>query len=69
MIADGWNVSSFQDSTLGCNAVSWASYNSLGAHNEHGIIKRLVTASCDNSVKLWKYVTFVVIQLSLVFNI
>lgn len=53
--ADGWVTSHFQDSTLGCNAVSWAPYNSLGSHSEKGPMKRLVTASCDNTVKLWRF--------------
>lgn len=53
--ADGWVTSHFQDSTLGCNAVSWAPYNSLGSQSDKGPVKRLVTASCDNTVKLWRF--------------
>jgi protein transport protein SEC13 len=53
MVADGWTTTHFKDSTLGCNAVSWAPYNSLGSQTEEGNLERLVTASCDNTVKLW----------------
>ncbi|KDO31944.1 hypothetical protein SPRG_03160 [Saprolegnia parasitica CBS 223.65] len=45
---EGWTTSYFQDSTLGVNAVSWAPYHSLGLQG-----KRVVTASCDNTVKVW----------------
>ncbi|ETW07804.1 hypothetical protein H310_02232 [Aphanomyces invadans] len=46
--AEGWTSSFFQDSTLGCNAVSWAPFHSAGRQG-----KRVVTGSCDNSVKVW----------------
>ncbi|KAF0757426.1 hypothetical protein AaE_004270, partial [Aphanomyces astaci] len=46
--AEGWTTGFFQDSTLGCNAVSWAPFHSSGRQG-----KRVVTASCDNSVKVW----------------
>ncbi|OQR81729.1 transient receptor potential Ca2 channel (TRP-CC) family protein [Thraustotheca clavata] len=45
---EGWTTSYFQDSTLGVNAVSWAPYHSLGPKG-----KRIATASCDNTVKVW----------------
>lgn len=54
---NGWNVEKFQDSTLGVNAVSWAPFNCLGSQDENGPVKRLVTASSDNTVKLWRYAT------------
>ncbi|RHY27735.1 hypothetical protein DYB32_006566 [Aphanomyces invadans] len=46
--AASWTSSFFQDSTLGCNAVSWAPFHSAGRQG-----KRVVTGSCDNSVKVW----------------
>jgi protein transport protein SEC13 len=46
-------VSHFKDSAFGCNAVSWAPFNSLGSKNETGSIKRIVTASCDKTIKIW----------------
>lgn len=46
-------MSHFKDSSLGCNAVSWAPFHSVGSKNESGPIKRLVTASCDKTIKLW----------------
>lgn len=51
--AEGWTVSHFKDSSLGCNAVSWAPFHSVGSKNDGGPIKRLVTASCDKTIKLW----------------
>jgi len=45
---EGWKSTEFRDSSLGCNSVSWAPYNSDGQ------AKRLVTASCDYSVKIWR---------------
>lgn len=51
----GWITSDFHDSTLGCNAVSWAPFHSLGSDGPQGPIKRIVTASCDNTVKLWTF--------------
>ncbi|TMW68875.1 hypothetical protein Poli38472_001031 [Pythium oligandrum] len=51
--AEGWVVTHFKDSSLGCNAVSWASFNSLGSKGETGLIQRVVTASCDKTIKIW----------------
>ena len=46
--------SSFQNDSLGCNAVSWAPYSTTLSHNEDGsITHRLATASCDNAVRIW----------------
>ncbi|GAB9464131.1 hypothetical protein Gpo141_00001572 [Globisporangium polare] len=50
---EGWSVSHFKDSSLGCNAVSWAPFNSLGSKGETGVVRRLVTASCDKAIKIW----------------
>ncbi|CAI5740272.1 unnamed protein product [Peronospora destructor] len=50
---EGWSVSHFKDSALGCNAVSWAPYNSVGSQSPAGPIRRVVTASCDKSIKIW----------------
>lgn len=49
--AEGWIINHFQDSTLGCNAVSWAPYNALGSQSG----KRVVTASCDKTIKIWQH--------------
>lgn len=44
-----------QNDTLGCNAVSWAPFSALGSLLEDGrSIKRLVTGSCDNTVRIWR---------------
>ena len=45
----GWVSSKFQDSTLGCNSVSWAPAEGSDQH-----VKRLVTGSCDYNVKIWR---------------
>ena len=48
--------SSFQNDSLGCNSVSWAPYSALGSIMEDGSsVRRLVTGSCDNSVRVWAY--------------
>lgn len=53
-IVEGWSVSHFKDSSLGCNAVSWAPFHSLGSKSETGgVIRRVVTASCDKTIKIW----------------
>lgn len=58
-----WVCSSFQNDTLGCNAVSWAPYSALGSVNsaatdgEQPVVRRLVTASCDNTVRIWRHQT------------
>ncbi|RLN26740.1 hypothetical protein BBJ28_00006790 [Nothophytophthora sp. Chile5] len=41
------------DSALGCNAVSWAPFNSVGSQGPSGPIRRVVTASCDKTIKIW----------------
>lgn len=46
--------------TLGCNSVSWAPYTAIGNTYtaENGELKstlRLVTGSCDNTVRIWRY--------------
>jgi len=39
---------------MGCNAVSWAPFGHLGSQAEGGgSLRRLVTASCDNTVRIW----------------
>ncbi|CAH0477522.1 unnamed protein product [Peronospora belbahrii] len=53
---EGWSVSHFKDSALGCNAVSWAPYNSVGSQSPAGPIRRVVTASCDKTIKIWSLV-------------
>ncbi|ETI55052.1 hypothetical protein, variant [Phytophthora nicotianae CJ01A1] len=50
---EGWSVSHFKDSALGCNAVSWAPFNSVGSQGPSGPIRRVVTASCDKTIKIW----------------
>ncbi|KAG5179513.1 WD40-repeat-containing domain protein [Tribonema minus] len=53
---DSWQVSTFQDGKLGCNAVSWAPYGSGGGKDDAmgRDVMRLVTGSCDNRVRVWK---------------
>lgn len=55
-VKDQWHFSSFQNDVLGCNAVSWAPYSALGNIPEDGSapVKRLVTASCDKTVRIWR---------------
>jgi hypothetical protein len=48
-----------QNDSLGCNAVSWAPYHSVSSHSvEHNgaLIFRLVTGSCDNIVRIWRWI-------------
>lgn len=53
---DQWMSSSFQNDSLGCNSVSWAPYSALGSIMEDGSsVRRIVTGSCDNSVRIWAY--------------
>eukprot|EP01041_Mallomonas_annulata_P009522 gene9522-19799_t len=52
---DTWNVTNFQNDTLGTNSVSWAPYSAVGSLTEDGRpIRRLVTGSCDNTVRIWR---------------
>jgi protein transport protein SEC13 len=52
---DTWQVISFQDSKLGCNAISWAPHGSVGSKDDTGrSYARLVTGSCDNRVRIWR---------------
>eukprot|EP01038_Epipyxis_sp_PR26KG_P010817 gene10817-14522_t len=53
----GWSFKYFQNDSLGCNSVSWAPYSSSSSHSENGtLVRRLVTGSCDNIVRIWKNV-------------
>ena len=46
----------FQNDQLGCNTVSWAPYSALGSIMDDGSpVRRLVTGSCDNTVRIWAY--------------
>ena len=47
---DTWLPTTFQDNTLGVNAVAWAPYKSLGSTNE----PRLVSGGCDNRIRFWR---------------
>ncbi|EQC36128.1 hypothetical protein SDRG_06244 [Saprolegnia diclina VS20] len=50
MTREGWVMTShFHDNDVGCMALSWAPYNSLGGQGH----KRLVVGSCDSLVKIW----------------
>lgn len=52
---DTWSISHFQNDTLGTNAVSWAPSSSVGSVTDDGRpIRRLVTGSCDNTVRIWR---------------
>lgn len=57
-LAEVWAVSSFKDGSLGCNALSWAPFHSVGStHQETGrSVRRLVTGSCDKTVKIWSLI-------------
>lgn len=53
---DTWSQISFINDTLGCNAVSWAPFTALGSQTTEGYpVLRLVTGSCDNTVRIWKF--------------
>uniref|UniRef100_M4BR10 Anaphase-promoting complex subunit 4 WD40 domain-containing protein n=1 Tax=Hyaloperonospora arabidopsidis (strain Emoy2) TaxID=559515 RepID=M4BR10_HYAAE len=57
---EGWVItSSFRNSEegMGCTAVSWAPYNSLGSHGPHGPIQRVVTGSCNQAITIWRIVS------------
>lgn len=48
-------TSHISNDNLGCNSVSWAPFSAIGSILEDGrSIRRLVTGSCDNSVRIWK---------------
>lgn len=51
---DEWRATFIPDSKLGCNAVSWAPYNSLGSKEDGKEYMRLVTGSCDDRVRFWR---------------
>ena len=52
------HVSDFKNDALGCNSVSWAPFSALGSSGveESTPTRRLVTGSCDNTVRIWKLV-------------
>jgi protein transport protein SEC13 len=57
-----WILREFQNDTLGCNSVSWAPYGAYdhanGSESGNGkdqAVMRLVTGSCDNTVRFWRY--------------
>jgi protein transport protein SEC13 len=68
---DTWIVKDFQNDTLGCNSVSWAPYGAYDPHESLAAVSsttqgddgnnqvvptmRLVTGSCDNTVRFWRY--------------
>lgn len=57
---DTWIVKDFQNDTLGCNSVSWApfgAFDASGADAEGSSSMRIVTGSCDNTVRFWRYST------------
>ena len=48
-------VQHFVNDSLGCNSVSWAPFNAIGSQlGENGTARRVVTGSCDNTVRIWK---------------
>ncbi|CAI5712229.1 unnamed protein product [Hyaloperonospora brassicae] len=56
---EGWvSTSSFRNSEegMGCTAVSWAPYNSLGSQGPHGPIQRVITGSCNQTITIWRLV-------------
>ena len=50
------NFKFFQNDSLGCNSVSWSPYNPSSSHSEDGssMVRRLVTGSCDNLIRIWR---------------
>ncbi|KAI9908001.1 hypothetical protein PsorP6_004144 [Peronosclerospora sorghi] len=57
---EGWvATSSFRNSEegMGCTAVSWAPYNSLGSQGPQGPIQRVTTGSCNHAVTIWQLVS------------
>lgn len=48
---DTWDVTKFQDNSLGVNAVSWAPYDLTSEHKKN--VLRLVTGGCDNRIRFW----------------
>ncbi len=47
----------FQNDSLGCNSVSWAPFSVASSTKENGdVVRRLVTGSCDNAVRIWRSV-------------
>lgn len=51
------NVKFFQNDSLGCNSVSWAPFSTSSSITEdNSIVRRLVTGSCDNTVRVWRSV-------------
>ena len=51
----GWPAAEpFEVSNMGCNAVDWAPHAHLGSVDGGSTVARLVTASCDNKIKVWK---------------
>jgi protein transport protein SEC13 len=58
---DQWVLREFQNDTLGCNSVSWAPFGaydhaaSTTPSGKDASAMRLVTGSCDNTVRFWRY--------------
>jgi hypothetical protein len=50
---DNWVTKKFEDCKAGVNAVSWAPYTALGAHEGGVAVRRLVTGGCDKMVRIW----------------
>ena len=65
-LEDQWVTSSFQNDNLGTNAVSWAPFGAIGSfpttsssssssNSDNNLpCRRLVTASCDKIVRIWR---------------
>ena len=58
---DTWILKDFKNDTLGCNAVSWAPFGAFDCKananqdGQNNSVMRLVTGSCDNVVRFWRY--------------
>jgi len=60
---DQWVSTWFVNDSLGCNSVSWAPFTAIGnvvntgddSMNTTKPFLRLVTGSCDTTVRIWKY--------------
>lgn len=52
----GQRAAPINNDALGCNAVSWAPYHPILSHDDqNAMVYRLVTAACDNTVRVWRW--------------
>lgn len=51
---DTWESSSFKDSAVGVNAVSWAPYHHVGCQSGSQVTARLASAGADHMVRVYR---------------